>query len=142
MRKTKTVTITEQNRDEGKVYLLTEMGVFSAEKWAARTLLAMAKAGLDIPDGAKGVAGLFQMGLENLVRVDWAEAEPLLDEMISRCAQRQLPAGILRALTPANEAYDDIEELSTILQLRKEILDLHFGFFTNAEDSTSDTKAQ
>ena len=129
-------------RDEGKTYLLTEMGVFTAEKWAARALLAMSKAGLDVPGDAKGVSGLFQMGLENLARVDWREAEPLMDEMISRCAQRQLPAGILRAITPANEAYDDVEELGTMLKLRKEILDLHFDFFSSAENSISATKAQ
>ena len=83
-------------RDEGKTNLLTEMGVFTAEKWAARALLAMAKAGLEIPESAKGVSGLFQMGLEiiftnfNLRSPDYNPFSTFVEDLgnagLERCA--------------------------------------------------------
>ena len=64
MRKTKTVTIESENRDHGKCFLLTEMSAAAAEKWAARAFLALAKSGVNLPDGVAdmGLAGVAAAG--------------------------------------------------------------------------------
>lgn len=136
MRKSKTVTITAAGRDAGKNYLLTEMSVFQAEKWAARALLALGKGGADV-SGATGMAGLSEFLGAGLSALAWADVEPLLDEMMG-CVQFVTGSNVTRKLLPG---VDDIEELSTMLTLRKEILGLHFDFFVPAEGSNSATEA-
>ena len=55
-RRTKTYVIADENRDKGKMFLLTEMPALQAEKWAIRAFLALAKAGLVIPDDVASVS--------------------------------------------------------------------------------------
>src|SRR5512147_2710546 len=112
MRKTKTVTVNAQNRDNGKSFLLTEMPALKAEKWAARAFLALAKSGIELPDSAtsNGMAGFASVGFEAIGRLDWADAEPLLDEMMT-CVQISPSPGVVRPLV---EGADDIEEVTTL----------------------------
>jgi hypothetical protein len=141
MRKTKIVTIDAENRDKGKSFLLTEMGATQAEKWAARAFLALAKSGVDLPDGAaqQGLAGVAAAGLSALSGLDWALAEPLLDEMF-RCIQIQPDPvknpNFFRAL-----GENDTEEVTTRIKLRKELLELHLGFSLAAKLSESMAQA-
>ena len=134
--KTKTVTIEAAGRDQGKNYKLTEMPVAKGEKWAARALLALAKAGIEVPDGADGMAGLAGFGLSSIEKLNWADIEPLMDEMLS-CIKFVPSAGIIRDLMLDA---GDVEEITTLFTLRREILALHFDFFISAVGSTSDTK--
>lgn len=46
MRKEKTFTV-ETGRDAGKTFLIREMPVIQADRWAQRALFAMAKSGMD-----------------------------------------------------------------------------------------------
>lgn len=126
-RKTKAVTIEAEGRDKGKTYLLTEMPVHQAEKWAARALLAISSAGGDV-NPTEGTAGFGGSLFSSLSKVPWGTAEGLLDEMMG-CIQFSPSLGIYRKLT---EGQDDIEEVKTLFTLRKEILGLHFDFFTSA----------
>lgn len=123
MRKTLDVTITEDGRDKGKVFLLTEMSAMKAEKWAARALLIAVQSGADIGNVRAGMAGVAVMGISAVLGVKFGDVEPLLDEMLT-CVQIKEPA-ITRAFTE-----DDIEEVMTIIKLREEVLTLHLGFST------------
>lgn len=139
-RKTRTVTITDPGRDHGKVFLLTEMPARRAEKWAARALLALAKSGVDMPDDirAGGMAGIAILGLRALGSMDFADAEPLLDEMM-KCVQIMPdPArpDIIRELVDHGTDGDDIEEVATRLHLRAEVYTLHVGFSMPGAQST------
>ncbi len=131
-RKTKIVTIPApttgtENRDAGKSFLITEMDAVRAEKWAARALLAIAAGGVDIPPEVlrMGAGAVMAAGFRSLVTMAFADAEPLLDEMLG-CVQvvpdRRAPA-ITRSLDP-----EDIDEVSTLLFLRSEVIELHAGF--------------
>lgn len=129
MRKTKTVTIEggEGNRDAGKKFVITEMAAVPGERWATRALLAMGRAGIEMPDdvAATGMAGFVVMGLRGLLSVPFEEAEPLLAEMMG-CVQympNPTKPNVLRATID-----DDFEEITTILKLRSEVIDLHVGF--------------
>lgn len=126
MRRLKNVSITEDNRDKGKIFLLTEMPSARGEEWAMRALLALTKGGFDIGDAAgKGMAGIAVMGLQSLMQLDYKDLKPLMDDMfecITICPDHKH----LIVSRPLLE--DDIEEVATRLQLRAEVFQLHTGF--------------
>ncbi len=130
MRKTELYTVSSNDRDNGKTFLITEMDADKAEKWAARALNALAASGISVPDGA-GLADLAGFGLESFRGLPWAQVEPLLDEMFG-CIQFvpdpekrtvQFPLGYPRPLHKS-----DIDEVLTRLKLRARVLELHLGF--------------
>ena len=128
--------IAESGRDKGKTYLITEMAATQAERWAIRTLLAVGNAGIDIPEGlaSQGMAGLLAVGYMNLLKIPFDSARPLLDEMMG-CIQYAPSANIKRPLIE-----DDIEEVTTRLQLRKAVWNLHLDFFLTENESTSESE--
>lgn len=132
MRKTATITIDDAGRDNGKVFVLTEMSAYQSENWAARAIFAMMNAGVDIPDNIAeaGLAGIAALGIKSLTHVSFEAAKPLLDEMLE-CVQFQPSPKVIRALVET-----DIEEVATLLRLRKEVFALHLDFFINAAAST------
>ena len=152
MRKTQPVTITAEGRDKGKIFLLTEMAVVPAEKWATRVFLALIESGVDIPDhivaagmeglaSEEGVGAILRGILGGAGKMRWNSVEPLLDEMLE-CV-RVIPEPVAnpdfsRAL---NLQAEDIEEVKTLFTLRKEILSLHTGFSFAAKPSTSKAPA-
>lgn len=118
------LTIEDEGRDKGKVFVLTEMPARQAEKWAGRTLLALTQAGAELPDDVltAGMAGFAMMGVQALAGLKWEGVEPLMDEMLE-CIQIQPdPAkpDVVRKLFDG-----DVEEVLTLIRLRKEILNLH-----------------
>lgn len=125
MLKTKTVNITAEGRDKGKVFLITEMPAVKAEKWGLRALGAMARSGFDIPPHIveMGIAGVVAVGLKAILGTDWSETEPLIDELMScvKSVQPAMPQG--RPLVD-----EDLEEVKTLLMLKSEVLELHVGF--------------
>ena len=130
-RKSITLTISEEGRDKGKVFQITEMPGSKAEKWALRALLALAKSGVEIPEDAmdSGVAALLGIGIKALLRVNFVDAEPLLDELFD-CVKFVPSQDITRILVE-----DDTEEIATRIKLRKEVIVLHMSFFTNVAPS-------
>lgn len=135
-RKTLRYTVQDAGRDQGKTFVITEMSASQAEKWAARAFMAIAQSGIEVPDdlAAMGFAGLIRMGITCIAKVPFAQAEPLMDEMMT-CVQIMPSAsnpGVVRALVE-----DDIEEIATRLKLRAQILSLHSGFSIAGAQSTS-----
>jgi hypothetical protein len=128
-RKQLDIVISAEGRDKGKMFQITEMPASKAEKWAIRTMLALGKSGVDIPDdfGAQGMAGIASLGIRALTSLNYDDAEPLLAEMFDcvKCVPDPTRPEVTRALVE-----DDIEEVTTRLSLRKDILSLHIDFFT------------
>lgn len=126
-RKTLIYTVDADNRDNGKTFFIKEMSATQAEKWAIRALLAIGKAGIDLPDGIEGAgfAAIAKAGLQAIMTLNYEDAEPLLDEMMScvKLIPNPMNAEIKRDLID-----DDFEELSTIVNLRKEVFKLHADF--------------
>ena len=126
MRKTDKVAFGDDaGRDRGKVYVITEMSAAQAEKWAIRALLALGHAGFAFPPdmAAAGMAAMALVGINSLLTVDWKEAEPLLDEMMTCVRIKPSEAAEPRDLIP-----DDIEEVQTRALLRKAVFNLHVDF--------------
>lgn len=136
MRNIVDVTITADGRDVGKTFRITELSASAAEDWAIRALMAIARGGVEIPDGIpQSLAGIAILGFKALAGMDPTIAKPLLDEMMS-CVQVLTSSGVARR--PMEE---DIEEVATRMQLRKEVFEVHTGFFARAARSKSTTSA-
>jgi hypothetical protein len=126
-RKVFNLTIADEGRDKGKVFVLTEPSAVEIDKWANRAHHALVKSGGDIPDEVvqMGIIGLLAIGPNRLMHVPWPDLEPLLDELL-RCVQIMPdPAtpNVVRKLFP-----NDIEEVSTLRTIRKQVFVLLTGF--------------
>lgn len=140
MRKSKVLTITADGRDRGKSFLIVEKSAFETERWATRALLALSRAGADVPEDTlhAGALGILIAGLGGLRQLPFDDAEALLAEMMP-CVSFVPDVGVkdpsnpdrplCRPLLFPDERGDgDIEELQTLLKLREEVLELHLGF--------------
>lgn len=145
MRKTKIVPIDVEGRDKGKTFLITEMPAAQAERWAMRALMAVADAGVDLPESAvnAGMAGIAAIGIRAIFRIPFEKAEPLMNEMMG-CVQFvwDTRKNLTRSLVDDGTESDDIEEVSTRLLLRSEVFELHTGFSMAAAVSESLTAAE
>ena len=127
-RKTKTIRIpADGSRDAGKTFLLTEMSAADSERWAIRSLGAIANSGLDIPPEViqMGMGALAAVGFKGLLTMQFHEAAPLLDEMMA-CVQIVPDPKNPHVVRPVDD--EDIEEVATRLMLRSEVFELHTGF--------------
>lgn len=136
-RKTEDFIVMTEGRDKGKRFRITEMPALKAEKWAYRALLALASSGVEIPDNMReaGLAGLAVAGFQALQRITFDQAEPLLDEMLS-CVEfypDNNNLGSIRPLLVRETEGDDIEELATLMDIRRRIFALHTDFFLNGK---------
>lgn len=147
-RKTKKVTI-ESGRDEGKTFLITEMPVTKADKWANTALLAMMRGGVDVGgvdfgaiqntivgggvDPTGGMLELARISIAGLGNVTEAVGQELLDQLINDCVQVVASATAVR---PMLDIDDEIEDLKTLWILRKESFLLHIDFLAEGSSQT------
>jgi hypothetical protein len=126
-RKTLQYKVTDEGRDLGKVFLITEMPATQGERWAIRAFLAMGKNGVELPDdiSQSGFAGIASYGLTLIAKLPFDDAEILMEEMF-RCVQMMPnPSNpeIVRSLVE-----NDIEEIATRFKLRIAAFKLHADF--------------
>lgn len=128
-RKKITVKIADEGRDKGKTFLIEEMSAFAAERWAMRAFMAMARNGIELPEGIErsGLPAIAKMGIEMFCKIPFDDAEQLMAEMFDCVSIMPNPKSpdVIRPLID-----DDIEEVKTRIQLRWEVFKLHTGFLT------------
>ena len=136
-RATENYTVQDEGRDQGKVFVLTEMPASRAESWAMRALLALMAGGVEVPPGfdRMGMAAMAEMGIKALVGLKWEVAEPLLAEMWS-CVQ--IMPDPTKPHVIRNLIEEDIEEITTRIKLRAEVWKLHTGFLKAVVHSISE----
>ena len=134
MRSTTNFTVTDEGRDKGKTFLLTELSASKAEAWAMRAILALMAGGVELPEGFErlGMAGMAEVGIKALAGLRWEVAEPLLDEMWQCVRIMPDPS---RPNVIRNLIEEDIEEVTTRIKLRAEVWKLHTGFLKAAAPS-------
>jgi hypothetical protein len=134
-RKIANYTVTDEGRDKGKLFVITEMSAARAESWAMRVLLALIGSNMNLPDNFEelGMAGLAELGIKALAGLKWDVAEPLLAEMME-CVEWADPkkTHVHRPLVDT-----DIEEVSTRLKIRMEVFKLHADFLEAVAPSIS-----
>lgn len=139
MRRTERLTIpgtrseAAGERDNGKIFILTEMDAYSGQDWALRALLALAASGVTLPEGAinSGMAGLAGFGVLALLQAPYGALKPLLDEMLAQARYEHhdtkgKASGAPQAILPGPNCC--VEEIKTFLTLHKSLLFLHTGF--------------
>jgi hypothetical protein len=150
-RKTKTVVI-ESGRDQGKSFLVTEMPVTKADKWANTALLAMMRGGVDVGgvnfdligntlmpsdapkiDVSGGMLELARISIAGLGNVTETVGQSLLDQLIEDCVQVVPTGGAARSMLSID---DEIEDLKTLWTLRKEAFILHIDFLADGSSQT------
>lgn len=130
-------SVTGNDRDAGKLFLITEMAPRRGHEWATRALFSVMNSGVEISDGLlnAGMAGLAVMGLMSLRKIPYEVAKPLLDEMLEGI--EIIPdlgkQNIRRALVET-----DIEEIATFFKLQRVVWDLHIEPFTAGGKSISE----
>lgn len=129
----KVITI-EKGRDAGKMFVVTEMPVTKADNWAMRAMFALANAGIDIGEvsPAMGMMGIGQVAIKALANIRADVGIPLLNELLE-CAQIIPSGGNARQI----EMDSDIQDITTLLLLRKEALVIHIGFLMQGDGSDS-----
>lgn len=129
-------TVTDEGRDKGKTFVLTEMPASKAEAWAMRALLALLANNVELPDGFErmGMAAMAEIGIKALAGLKWEVAEPLLAEMWS-CVQIMPDPSKPHVIRPLIE--EDVEEITTRVKIRAEVWKLHTGFLKAVAPSIS-----
>lgn len=128
--------VTDEGRDQGKTFVITELPASQAEAWAMRAILALMANGTDLPEGFErsGMAGMVEVGIKALSGLRWDVAEPLLAEMW-QCVQIMPDPSKPHVVRTLIE--DDIEEILTRVKLRAEVWKLHAGFLKAVAPSLS-----
>lgn len=128
----KNINITlDKGRDKGKRFLITEMPAMKAERWATQVILgAMGSDGFDMSKFGS-MQNIAQIGVSVLAKLPFEVAEPLMAEMLTCIEIMPNPAN--PTVTRPLES-DDVEEVSSLLKLRLEVLKLHIDFFTDAAE--------
>jgi hypothetical protein len=123
----KQVTITAPGADFGKTFLITKMFAYDWVKWTSRAALAVSRSGGNVPVGLiqQGMAGLIGFGIQALFACEWADAEPLMDQLFA-CVQ-YCPDANGKPVVLKLRSWD-IEEQSTIHFLFGEVASFHLGF--------------
>lgn len=142
-RRVKVVEITDEGRDFGKHFRITEMPCDQGEWWAIRAFLAFAKGGIELPDKVTqaGMAGIATMGAAGLLKafasIDPEQAKPLLDEMWKCVRFQHDPSDTDDPKSHRAMIATDVEDISTRFKIRMAWLELHTGFSLGAKKSTT-----
>jgi hypothetical protein len=125
------ITVTE-GRDAGKTFHVKEWPCIKTEHWIMRVVLGLGKAGVEIP------LEILQLGAgptayaiaSQVVKLPAEEGIKLADELMNcvTIVEQRLTRKLID---------EDIEDVSTRLLLKGEVLKLLFGFFVPAASQTS-----
>ncbi len=131
-RKTVEIEITDSaSRDVGKKFRITELDADRAEDWAIRAFIGLAAGGVSLPSSVpKTLPGLSLLAIQTIFRMPYEHMRPLLNEMMS-CVQVVASSGKTHSPMAG-----EIEEPETLFQLRKQVVELHTGFFERVANSS------
>lgn len=134
--------VIKDGRDDGKKFVIEEMAAIPAAKWAFRAFLAVSRSGksaikealnFDFEDAdwhsQATLCELASLGIGIFGAMDFAESEPLIDDLFSCIKIMPDPR---QPLVTRQLINDDIEDPTTYLKLQKDAFMLHIDFFTNA----------
>lgn len=140
MLKTRRVIVTQEGRDKGKTFVITEKPADQAERWFLRALFALLQSRSDISADSlqAGAAGIARIGLAALAGIPWETAEPLLAELME-CVRFQPPRA---EIAPMPLTGAEIQEVTTYIALRMAVLELHVGFSLAENSLISESSPQ
>jgi len=136
-------TVSDNNRDFNKTFVITEMSAFDAESFAIKLGLLLLSNNPELPSDLTqkiqnndlSMQDIAHYGFRLLQGLNYDAIKPVLDDLM-KCVQIIVDkkSGIRRALV--NE---DIEEVKTIITLRKMVIGLHVNFLDTADTQNTAT---
>lgn len=128
MRRTRELKIEgdpDKNRDAGKTFLVTEVPALQAEEWGLRALMALGTGGITVPPEivSAGLMGVALVSYQAFMGAREDAVLPLWREMIPACVKQYVSAEVIHPWDPSL-----VEEVSTLMKLRQQIMELHTGF--------------
>ena len=132
--------ITIQDQDQELTFKIRQMSATQLESWGIRVILLIAAAGVKVPAGydlKAAVAFLKENSgalLGNLGSLDFEKAKPLLDELLACCS---IKIGNLEKRCTPEVIDDHVQDVKTLLTLRKEAIKLNVGFSKPEEETPS-----
>lgn len=125
-RKSALVTINE-GRDKNKTYKITEMPCTQVDRWIMRAVFGLGEVGIDLPPDllTMGAAPIMYAIASQINKLPSKLGIELSDELMQcvEIVEDRLTRGLVE---------NDIEDVATRFQLKKEVLKLIFGFFVPA----------
>lgn len=131
-RNTKEIFI-ESGRDAGKKFVITEKSALESEKFFVKLLLSVGK-NTNLGEVIANQGSLTALAnkeaiLEILLSLDFDVAQELMDDMMTCIQFKYVTKGIPETRPLVKE---DIQDISTLMKLREEVINLHINF-TDAE---------
>lgn len=145
----KEITITLNDNGNPLKFKIKQMPATKQEMWIAKALILLARSGvaskLKVPDNKKLTdfkADDFKMGeiAGAIGALNYEDAQPLLEELLNCCTRITESGAEMLCNSQTIDGY--VESVKTLLNLRLEVLKLHFDFFQNASNSPKDTEAE
>ena len=135
----KTVTVDIQDRNETFKFEIVEMSATQQEKWLMQAFLLLGRAGNTSEGVSKAVSGDVTGMLGLLSGLNYAEAEPLLNQLLECCFRITNGKDKRAVKIPVSADTIDgyIEDVRTIFKLKIESFKLNFGFFEEGMPLTS-----
>ncbi|MCW4590910.1 hypothetical protein NO263_09990 [Gluconacetobacter entanii] len=124
-------TVAEEGEDCGKVFVITRMSAFDADRWGRHVLHAALAGGYRAPDGddvAEGMGSIAEAGMRIFGMMAPEAADTLLDRLMQCVRIIRDPAHP----TPQPVIPADIQEVGTVGLLQMEAMKLHTDFFSGA----------
>jgi hypothetical protein len=125
------VTIAE-GRDRGRKFKITEWPCIRSEHWILRAVFGLGKAGVEIPPE------ILQLGAAPTIYAIASQAARLPSRLGIRLADELMECvQIVEEKLTRSLVDSDIEDVTTRLRLKSEVLKLIFGFFVPAASQSS-----
>ncbi|WP_239016090.1 hypothetical protein [Novacetimonas hansenii] len=123
-------SVTEEGEDLGKVFVITRMSAFDADRWGRHVLHAAIAGGYRAvaDDAAEGMGGIAEAGMRIFGMMAPDAADALLDRLMQCVRIIRDPAHP----TPQPVIPADIQEIATVGLLQMEAMKLHTDFFSGA----------
>jgi hypothetical protein len=125
------ITINE-GRDSGKTYQVSELTCMKAERWILRAAFGLGKAGVEIPPE------MLTLGAAPIAYAIASQATRIPSRLGIRLADELMESVMIVEPKLTRTLVDkDIEDVTTRLRLKGEVLKLTFGFFLPAASQIS-----
>lgn len=115
--------------DAGKIFVITRMSAFAADKWACRVMRALTRAGSRVPESVlkEGMVALTGTAINIFSQMTDQDCEEAFEGLMACCKIKRGPD-----VMPAQIIDMDITDPTTITNLRIEAFKLHLDFFMAA----------
>ena len=141
--KQKTIKL-DNGDDKGKTFLLTEMPLLEADRWAWKLGHGMLKGGIDASGidlnamdlkTSGGILEFAKVGVAALGNIEQDTLFDLLDELTTKCIKIIPASGVPRNLVFGDGEFteNDISSAKTLNYLRMEAVKLHINFLAQGD---------